>query len=165
MSEPTMKGLPLSWWQARFSYDPDTGVITGPRSQQKPRPDGYVKVSAWNGSGTCVHVFGHRLAWFLAYRQSPPDVIDHINGNPSDNRLANLRPATRTQNLINSKLRVDNSSGFKGVSWNKKSEKWVAQIQIRGKRHRIGFFDCPREAHHAYMEEARAHYGEFARSS
>lgn len=81
----------------------------------------------------------HRLA-FAFMGQDIPKFVDHINGERSDNRWLNLRPATRSQNMQNQRKRSDNISGVKGAHWCKTNKKWVAQISINGSRKFIGYF-------------------------
>lgn len=88
---------------------------------------------------------------------------DHINGNGLDNRRSNIRLATSEQNGCNRRKSVNNTSGYKGVTWDKHNGKWKASIQV-GKRPRfIGHFNTPEEAHAAYCEAAERLHGEFAR--
>src|SRR5262249_22527605 len=68
----------------------------------------------------------HRLVWLLHTGRFPVGEIDHINGDPLDNRISNLREATRAQNTANAKRRRDNSSGYKGVSRN--GNRWSAHV-------------------------------------
>jgi hypothetical protein len=82
----------------------------------------------------------HRLI-FLMHNGFLPKVIDHIDGNPSNNRLENLRPATHEENMWNARLSTTNTSGFKGVSWNKNSGQWQAQCNVKNKNHYLGLFD------------------------
>ena len=165
MDEPTLKGLPLSWWEARYSYNPETGEVTGQRGVCKARdPSGRIYVGARH-NGRTVMAIAYRLAWLLAYRQAPPSVIDHINGDPSDNRLTNLRRATQSQNLANAKIPVNNTSGLKGVCWDRNRRKWAAKIGKDRKSYHLGLFDCPKEAHEAYMKAANEMFGEFSRSA
>lgn len=82
----------------------------------------------------------HRLIWLMHYGWLPR-LIDHVNGNKTDNRIENLRQATPQQNQHNAKRRVDNKSGVKGVIWHKDSRKWRADIQVNGKRRSLGCFD------------------------
>lgn len=89
--------------------------------------------------------------------------VDHINGNTLDNRRENLRLATNQQNQINSKMRKNNTSGFKGVSWCKKTGKWRARIRHEGVQKLLGFFDNKEDAAKEHDKMARQFYGEFAR--
>lgn len=89
-------------------------------------------------------------------------LTDHRNGNGLDNRRANLREATRTENNRNVGQRSDNTSGFKGVSWNKQRQKWVAYIMIDKRQRFLGHYDNPEDAAHAYDAAAREGFGEFA---
>lgn len=90
--------------------------------------------------------------------------VDHIHGNTLDNRRSELRLATSKQNKFNAKRRKDNTSGFKGVYWNKKEKKWIAQIKVDQKRLRLGGFTKPEDAHEAYRIAVVQHRGEFANS-
>lgn len=92
--------------------------------------------------------------------------VDHINGNRLDNRRCNLRAATRPQNAVN-RVRTDsrNTSGYRGVTYNKPWGKWVAQLRHKtGSRH-LGGFNTPEEAARAYDEAARRLFGEFAQTN
>jgi hypothetical protein len=105
----------------------------------------------------------HRLAWLHVYGRWPKGEIDHINGNGCDNRIVNLREATTSQNGMNRGLRVDNTSGHKGISWNKKSSQWLAHIGYRGKIVHLGLFDTIEEAKTVRDDAARRLHGAFAR--
>lgn len=82
----------------------------------------------------------HRLAWLIAHGRWPESDIDHINGVRTDNRLINLRKASRTDNAKNRAVRNDNTSGMTGVYWDKSVRKWKAEIWLNGKRKNIGRF-------------------------
>lgn len=87
----------------------------------------------------------HRVIWFLVHGEWP-DEIDHINGNRSDNRLANLRNISRNENMRNRKIDTRNTSGFMGVSWNKTNKKWHVYANVDKKRTNIGWFETIEEA-------------------
>lgn len=93
--------------------------------------------------------------------------VDHIDGNKSNNRIDNLRPASVSQNAWNSKKRVNNTSGYKGVSFNApgRERPWMASIGVNGKRKTIGRYETAEEAHQAYCAAAQALHGEFARAA
>ena len=92
----------------------------------------------------------------------PEDMIDHINGSKGDNRIENLRQATRSQNLANQKINSVNTSGLKGVSWRKDRNKWHTQIRVSGKLKHLGYYIDKHEAHVAYCKAADKYHGEFA---
>lgn len=89
--------------------------------------------------------------------------IDHINGNRLDNRKENLRICTSQQNQFNLKRRINNTSGYKGVSWHKKDKKWRARIKADNKYIFLGNFDSKNKAAKAYDTAAKQYFGEYAR--
>lgn len=89
-------------------------------------------------------------------------LTDHRDHDGLNNRRENLRPATRTQNNANQRLRRDSSSGFKGVTWHKRADRWEAQIKSGRRKIYLGLFDSIEEAAHAYDVAARELFGEFA---
>lgn len=91
------------------------------------------------------------------------EVVDHIDGNPLNNHRSNLRLASIKENVRNSKKPKNNTSGFKGVSWHDRAQKWRARIFVDRRQIHLGYFDTPEEAHKAYMEAAKELHGEFAR--
>jgi hypothetical protein len=106
----------------------------------------------------------HRLAWYYVYGQWPERDVDHINGDPSDNRITNLRLATQTQNNANARRRRDNTSGFKGVTWNRARRKWMAQIDYGGDHFYLGLFTKIEAARAVYAAKSLELFGEFARA-
>jgi len=90
-------------------------------------------------------------------------VVDHINGNKLDNRISNLRYVTHAQNVMNQAKRITNSSGYKGVTWNKEAKKWKVQLGLNGKRHFGGYFDDLEEAAKAYNKHAKRLFGKYCR--
>ena len=156
-------------------YDPETGVFTW-----LARPVTTHQVRTWNAkfvgsvagspnSGYCgVRIRGrlfyaHRLAWLYMTGEWPAAEIDHINGDPKDNRWSNLRAATPKQNQANKRRQKNNTSGFKGVSWDKDAQNWRADIRVEYRHLALGYFNTPEEAHYAYCAAAKKHFGEFAR--
>lgn len=111
----------------------------------------------------CKNYMAHRVAWAHYYGKWPEHDIDHKNGNPADNRITNLRLATDSENLCNAKIRINNTSGIKGVSWNKKSHKWYAYINKDSKMIGIGRFHCFGRAIAARKVAEKELHGEFVR--
>ena len=89
--------------------------------------------------------------------------VDHIDGNGLNNQHSNLRIATRSQNLANRGSQENNTSGYKGVCWNKKLQKWIAKICIKGETIHIGCFIDKFEAARAYNIAAGRLFGEYAK--
>lgn len=102
----------------------------------------------------------HRLAWMYVHGHMP-ECLDHINGDPDDNRIENLRPATFSQNSANSRKPEHNTSGAKGVQVTK-SGKYKAAVTCKGEAHNLGTYATKDEAKKAYIEGATKHFGEFA---
>jgi hypothetical protein len=96
------------------------------------------------------------------YGKFPDGELDHRDGNPANNRLLNLRPATRPQNTANVRRSSRNTSGYKGVSYAKDKRKWSAHIYARSRRYFLGYFATPEQAHEAYAVAAKQLHGEFA---
>jgi hypothetical protein len=88
---------------------------------------------------------------------------DHINGNGLDNRRKNLRVCTHQENVINSRKQKNNTSGYKGVGWEKRRKKWIARITKSGKNKYLGQFDTAKQAYAAYCEAAKELHKDFAR--
>jgi len=106
----------------------------------------------------------HRLIFLYHHGYLTPGMeIDHIDGNPGNNRIDNLREVTRSQNLQNSKISSNNTSGVKCVFWDKKSKKWMVRIVANGKIKNLGRYITLEEAE-ALVKEAREKYhGEYGR--
>lgn len=93
----------------------------------------------------------------------PSDQIDHINCITTDNRIENLREAHQWQNSANRGRNRNNKSGFKGVYWNAKIEKWIATIKVSRNVVYLGTFTLPEDAHAEYAKAAKMYFGEFAK--
>lgn len=145
-----------------LSYDAGTGVFTWlvQRGRQRAgmlagafREDGYLQIGI---SGSIY--YGHRLAWLYAHGRWPADQIDHIDGNPKNNRLANLRECNTAENSQNLGLRKNNTSGATGVYWDSARSKWKAQIRQDGHIKALGRFDSFEEAVNSFASaKANAH--------
>lgn len=107
--------------------------------------------------------FAHRLAWLYMTGFWPVDRIDHKDGVPSNNAWSNLRQCGQSQNGANTKLSAANTSGFKGVTYCKNTNRWRAKITHNGKTLHIGRFDSLQDAEMAYKSRAVELFGEFVR--
>lgn len=105
--------------------------------------------------------FRHRIVWAM-HNDIVPDLIDHKNRNKRDDRIDNLRESTVSQNAANAKLSSANTSGYRGVTWDKSSGKWRSQIEVNGKAIYLGWFDDVREAAAARISGEGIHFGAFA---
>lgn len=104
----------------------------------------------------------HRLVWLYTHGRWPKEVIDHINGDKSDNRLTNLRECSISQNLMNTGSVEGSTSKYKGVSWHTKSKRWRTKIGANGMRYDLGEYKNPEEAALAYNKKSLELHGEFA---
>jgi len=100
---------------------------------------------------------------FLHQKGYLPSMIDHVNGIKTDNCIENLRPATSLTNNQNAKIRSDNISGFKGISWSKDKKKWSVQIRINGKKKSFGHFKDLELADLVSQEARNKYHKDFAR--
>lgn len=148
-----------------LNYDENTGIFTwkiGRRGRAKAgtiagtkHPKGYIRISIDH-----VDYLAHRLAWIYVNGEIDDDlVIDHINGDRSDNRIENLRMVTGHQNANNRHSPLLSDRGLIGASFHKPSGRWVARIKIDNKDKYLGIFDTSEEAHQAYMTARHAKAG------
>lgn len=107
------------------------------------------------------HYLSHRLAWLYVYGRWPDDMIDHINGVRDDNRIHNLREATNIENCRNQSRRRSNTSGIKGVSWDKSEGKWKAYCVMNGKFCNLGYYTRISDAEEAVKNFREKNHGEF----
>ncbi len=158
-----------------LSYDAESGVFTW-----KPRALSEFSCarlgSTWNtryagkeagktSSGGYIQIWidgkqqaAHRLAWLISYECWPAGDIDHVNGVRRDNRIANLRDVTRSENLKNAAIPKTNTSGVMGVSWMSHIGRWQAYIQVDGCRSTLGYYTDFDEAV-AVRKAAESRYG------
>ena len=161
--------LPLAGLEKVLRYEPESGKLfwlvhggrrrePGDEAGRADQRSGYINVG-YKGKSYRAH----RIAWYLYTGEDPGAMwIDHINGNPLDNRIVNLRKCHQPENRCNSRAKANSTSGLKGVYWCKKSKKWRAQITKNKKVYKLGSYDDPQEAHIAYCIAAVQMHGDFA---
>lgn len=148
----------LSW----RIFEPKRGVRPGMVAGHVDASHGYRTVSL-DGS---VHV-GAQVAWVLYYGEWPAQEVDHINRVKSDDRISNLRLASKSQQQANTGIKSNNTSGARGVYFYQQRavKGWApywAYITVRGNRLSLGYFDSVEEAATAYTKAAKKYFGEFA---
>lgn len=149
-------------------YDPVTGIFRWAMDRSQTFRKGMVAGGVNPFGYRLIKIDGrsymeHRLAWLWMTGSWPEHQIDHSNMVKSDNRWANLREATKSQNLANTRPR-SNKTGLRGVTVDRYG-KWISQIQFNKKKICIGLFDTPEEAHAAYVKKQKELFGEFARAA
>jgi hypothetical protein len=151
-----------------LSYDVETGEFyrakTTSFNAQKgmkagyPDARGYVRICIKNKK-----YLAHRLAWVYMTGEDPGNLeVDHINRNKSDNRFENLRLVSDCANSINCGMRNNNTSGFRGVYWDKQMKKWASQIRHKGRKISLGYHKNIEDARDAYDKAALEIHGEYA---
>ncbi|MCO7736417.1 HNH endonuclease [Brucella intermedia] len=160
----------LEYMSEWLSYSPENGLFRWKKdvNSKTKRNDIAGSVNDRGYRTICLNYKvrrAHRLAWLYVTGEWPDEDIDHINGDRDDNRIDNLRPATRTLNNANSKTRDSTQAGYKGVALNKRTGKWFARINNQGQHQHLGTFESAVEAHAAYAQAANENFGPFARAS
>ena len=127
------------------------------------------KKAGWEARGRYPQIYTHgklhylhRLV-YLYHHSLMPEMVDHIDNDPNNNKIENLRPADKAKNAYNSKTPSDNTSGFKGVSWGKRRQKWRAYITHNKQRLELGHFQSKSEAAKTVAEARDRLHGEYAR--
>lgn len=150
-----------------FDYDPITGVLTW-------RIQSHITVKPGTPAGTLSAAGylivsiggkkyrGHRLIWLHQFGRWPTKFIDHINGNPGDNRLANLRDVSCVASSANTRAHRDSASGLKGVFGGSDRKTWQAKIQVNHVRYCLGSYSTKEEAHEVYCLAADLLNGAYA---
>lgn len=109
-----------------------------------------------------IYYFAHRIIWVMCNGRIPDGpLIDHINRDPWDNRIENLRLATHSQNRANMNQNTNTLSGLRGVTLGGCKNRWVARICVDGVTMNLGTYDRPEEAYARYCEVAKGLHGEF----
>jgi|APGre2960657404_1045060.scaffolds.fasta_scaffold95953_2 hypothetical protein len=145
-----------------LDYNPSTGKFRRAIGQKRSPVGVEISVKQSTNGYFYICILGkkrlaHRLAWLHFYGEYPPTFIDHINGDKTDNRIENLRPASYSENSQNQRSpRSDNKLGVLGVC--RSANKFKAQIRIDGRTTYIGLFESVEEARLAYVNAKRKHH-------
>lgn len=157
----------LYWKPRQLSFFRDERASKSWHSQNCGREALTAKIQNGYRNGSILGRCGfraHRVAWAIFYGEWPSCDVDHINGDPSDNRICNLRLASKPENAQNQAPQSRaKSSRYKGVHWRTERSKWVAMITVNGRKMRVGSFFDEASAAQAYNAAARRFYGPFAR--
>lgn len=161
-----MKSLTQERLKELLDYNPETGLFL-----RKIQTSWRSPVGAVAGRRDCVGYWlvsidgsvykAHRLAWLYVYGVWPVADIDHRDHDTGNNAIANLREATRSQNLAYRKKRSA-ANRLKGSEPSASGKKYRARIKVQGRQVHLGYFDTPESAHAAYCVAATKYYGEFA---
>lgn len=162
-----MRPLPSTETLRRdFNYDPETGALTHARQKRGRGRVGETAVSI-NKKGyavvsvNSVRYYAHRVIWKIMTGGDPASEVDHRAGDRADNRWARLREATSAANSQNAAKPSTNTSGFKGVSRDKKTGRWAARAHIGGKYKALGRAATPEAAHAIYLAATKPVHGEY----
>lgn len=143
-------------WKCHLSRD--AGKVAGTRQYRRGGMPCRIRIR-YNDKA----VSAHRIVWWMKYGELPPGTSpDHIDGNPFNNRHTNLRSSTSKQNSRNRPLRRDSTTKVRGVSYYKRSGKWVAQIGINGVKTNLGYYDTKGLAGVAHAKASLRHFGKFS---
>ncbi|MGY6240578.1 HNH endonuclease (plasmid) [Burkholderia ambifaria] len=170
MNRVTMSAHVFEFYRFLFSYDPDTGVLI--RKKERSGKHGFKDcnrvVSTRGTKGyLSTNVCGrnrraHRIIWEMYFNEDSPEIIDHENHVPDDNRLTNLRATTLCGNNQNARRKPGNTCPYRGVRYERHIGKYRAQITVGGKYINLGFHTDPAVCAHRYNRAAIELHGEFA---
>lgn len=162
--EVTAYTIPVDYLRSRYKYDPATGAITLRGSKSRKRCGsilGGYRVVKVPYEGRRVQIAAHKLAWALHHGVMPDHEVDHRDLNRRNNRIRNLRKASRGQNLVN---RPNVGALPKGVTLSRrKNLPYQAQVTINGFYKYLGCYKTADEAHQAYLHHAVPAWGEYLR--
>jgi hypothetical protein len=165
-----MKFEDLEIWDYVSDYNnykvSSKGRVWNVRKQDFTKPfhvKGYPAVNLYKNGKQKIHKI-HRLVALTFYFMDDGNetkAVDHIDRDKTNNNIFNLRFCTTSENKRNTGLVRTNTSGFKGVNWDKVKQKWRAQIKTNGKKKHLGHFNTKEEAYEAYKKASKEYHGDF----
>ena len=168
--------LTAEYVKSVLDYDPNTGIFYW-KSREDIHPSTNAKfagkVAGSIKRGRTPHIRiklqqvdfqAHRLAWLIVHGYWPTMDLDHIDGNPQNNKIINLRYTNASLNGMNRGKQLNNTTGLKGVVFDKSRNKFAARIKVNQKMINLGRFDCVAAAHFAYQIACDKIHGEFGRA-
>jgi hypothetical protein len=134
-----------------FYYNDLSGIITTPKGIETKRVtvNGYIHLALWSDNKR-YDLLGHQFAWYVNNKETIP-CIDHVNGIKTDNRIANLRSVTKSQNAMNMK-------NVRGYTFCNRSKKYIAIIMVNYKKKQLGIFKTPEEARQCYLDNKNKYH-------
>lgn len=179
-NESTRCEVDIETLRSLLEYDPDTGnfawkkrpvdLFTNKRAcsvwnaKYAGKPAGYAKGDGYIQICILSRIYrAHRVAFAIYHGRWPDAEVDHINLVRDDNRIHNLREASRSSNICNSPIYKNNTSGVKGVCWEKRRNKWCASIWLNRRKIHVGYFDFLDDAAKAIREARDKMHGKFCR--
>lgn len=156
---PTKKLPSQKILKSILDYDPNTGFFFWKKNGKRAGysyNDSYVRIRIDR-----IGYAAHRLAWVYVYGDEPSKYVDHINQIKIDNRIVNLRLATPSQNLQNRQKQKNNTTGYLGVCYAKKSKKFTASIKVDGKLKHLGYFHTADEAAKVAIDARKKFYSHY----
>lgn len=170
---PRSRHFKASWHSRNYfmgllNYDSDTGVFTWKIDRQPGikagTPAGWIEAAGYVVIEIDGHAYkAHRLAWLFVYGRWITKHTDHVNRIKNDNRICNLRKASKGENVTNSKVRTDSKSGIKGVIWAPRQKRWKVQVRKKGRKSVARYFLKLEVAIRFRQETVIAFFGDFAK--
>lgn len=153
----------IEFYNEFLSYDPKTGIFTWKKKRKGVTNRGIA--GTVNSCGYIIitykgnKILAHRLAYLITYKVLPKS-LDHIDRDKTNNKISNLRECTQSENMINRGLNKNNTSGYKGVTWDKSRGMWSATIKYNYKIINLGRFNCKHQAARVYNTASRMYHGQ-----